>query len=130
MRHFSVDLNVNSPYRLIYFKAWSSANETLWEALGAVVLEEVEHWKWTLKFPKPTRFQLAFSTSYLWIRIVNSQLLPQNITACLLAAIILALITMDSPPETVNPNQLFPLYVALVMVSYQGSKNVDTTSIF
>lgn len=61
MRNISVDLNVNGPYGLIYFKAWSSASGTLWEALGgAVFLEEVGHWKWTLKFPKPTPFPVSF----------------------------------------------------------------------
>lgn len=48
-------LDKNSPQRLIHLNAWSLVSETFWEGLERVVLlEDMNHWRRTLKFQKPT----------------------------------------------------------------------------
>lgn len=48
-------LDKNGPQRLTHLNAWSLVSETFWEGLERVVLlEEMNHWRRTLKFQKPT----------------------------------------------------------------------------
>ena len=48
-------LNNNSPHRLIDLNAWSSGCGTTKERLGHMaLLEEVCHWRWALRFEKPS----------------------------------------------------------------------------
>ena len=53
-------LNENCPQRLMYLNTWSPVGGNIWEGLGGVVLlEEVCHWGWDLRFKKPTSFPVS-----------------------------------------------------------------------
>lgn len=56
-------LNTNGPGRLTYSNALSAVGgRTVWEGPGGVTfLKEVCHWDSSLRFQKPTPFQLALS---------------------------------------------------------------------
>jgi hypothetical protein len=67
---------------------------------GVALLEEVYHFGWTLRFQKPMLGLVSFSLQFV-DQDVSSQLLLQC-PVCLSAALLPAMMVMDSPSETVN----------------------------
>ena len=80
---------------LIYLNTWSLVGEIVWKELGgAVLLEEVCHWGWTLRFQKLTPFPVSCLCLMFIDQDVSSQLLLQC-HVCLSAAMLPTMTVMD-----------------------------------
>ena len=84
--------NENGPQRLKYLNAWSLVAGTVWEGLGGVaMLEEVWHWRLTLRVQRLQLFPTSsLSVSWLVSQQRSSQLVLQHHACWLLAAAMLA----------------------------------------
>lgn len=79
------DLNDSVSLRLLYLDAWSLDGRSVWEELELVLLEEMCHSEWGLRFQKTHVIPIVLSLSYGCAQDVSSQRLLQQ-EACLLHA--------------------------------------------
>jgi hypothetical protein len=96
-------LNDNGPHKLIYLNAWfpSPRLVAIWGRIswcGFIKGFITGGVGWILRFQSPCHFQLAYSSSCLWISYC-----PSTMPACLLTVAKLGtMMIMDLPRKTVN----------------------------
>lgn len=122
-------LTENGSHRLICLNVWPLTNGTVWEGVGCeVLLKEVYHcvvgfkvWK---AHPVPSWFFLPCDC----VPRYKLQCLVFEWHACLSAATLPITVVMTYPLKPWVLNQLFLLYVTLVMMPLQSNRKVTETN--